>query len=146
MTFHTKAGNIYMLIINRSPVSHTTFTKSLVVYIDHNLCWNVYVDNLSKKIASGIGMLTLSRAFFPSDTLQNMISHTSITVTRFVVAVTKHFLLNFRYSEIKRHGLRASYDINSESLIDKLGWRKLDTQRKSTKGYSGISIDQWVSF
>ena len=133
MTFHTKAGNIYMLIINRSPVSHTTFTKSLVVYIDHNLCWNVYVDNLSKKIASGIGMLTLSRAFFPSDTLQNMISHTSITVTRFVVAVTKHFLLNFRYSEIKRHRLRASYDINSDSLIDKLGWRKLDTQRKINK-------------
>ena len=133
MTFHTKAGNIYMLIINRSPVSHTTFTKSLVVYIDHNLCWNVHVDNLSKKIASGIGMLKLSRAFFPSDTLQNMISHTSITVTRFVVAVTKHFLLNFRYSEIKRHGLRASYDINSDSLIDKLGWRKLDTQRKINK-------------
>ena len=133
MTFHTKAGNIYMLIINRSPVSHTTFTKSLVVYIDHNLCWNVHVDNLSKKIASGIGMLKLSRAFFPSDTLQNMISHTSITVTRFVVAVTKHFLLNFRYSEIKRHGLRASYDINSESLIDNLGWRKLDTQRKINK-------------
>ena len=133
MTFHTKAGNIYMLIINRSPVSHTTFTKSLVVYFDHNLCWNVHVDNLSKKIASGIGMLKLSRAFFPSDTLQNVISHTSITVTRFVVAVTKHFLLNFRYSEIKRHGLRASYDINSESLIDKLGWRKLDTQRKINK-------------
>ena len=137
MTFHTKAGNIYMLIINRSPVSHTTFTKSLVVYIDHNLCWNVHVDNLSKKIASGIGMLKLSRAFFPSDTLQNMISHTSITVTRFVVAVTKHFLLNFRYSEIKRHGLRASYDINSESLIDKLGWRKLDTQRKINKRLQG---------
>ena len=133
MTFHTKAGNIYMLIINRSPVSHTTFTKSLVVYFDHNLCWNVHVDNLSKKIASGIGMLKLSRAFFPSDTLQNVISHTSITVTRFVVAVTKHFLLNFRYSEIKRHGLRASYDINSESLIDNLGWRKLDTQRKINK-------------
>ena len=91
------------------------------------------MDNLSKKIASGIGMLKLSRAFFPSDTLQNVISHTSITVTRFVVAVTKHFLLNFRYSEIKRHGLRASYDINSESLIDKLGWRKLDTQRKINK-------------
>ena len=122
-----------MLIINRSPVSHTTFTKSLVVYFDHNLCWNVHVDNLSKKIASGIGMLKLSRAFFSSDTLQNVISHTSITVTRFVVAVTKHFLLNFRYSEIKRHGLRASYDINSESLIDKLGWRKLDTQRKINK-------------
>ena len=101
-----------MLIIDRSPVSHTTFTKSLVVYIDHNLCWNVHVDNLSKKIASGIGMLTLSRAFVPSDTLQNMFSHTSITVTRFVVAVTKHFLLNFRNSEIERHGLRASYDKN----------------------------------
>ena len=64
MTFHTKAGNIYMLIIDTSPVSYTTFTKSLVVYIDHNLCWNVHVDNLSKKIASGIGMLTLLELFF----------------------------------------------------------------------------------
>ena len=25
--------------------------------------------------------------------------------------------------------LRASYDTNSDSLIDKLGWRKLDEQR-----------------
>ena len=56
-----------------------------------------------------------------------MISHTSITVTRFVVAVTKHFLF------LLQKLLRASYDINSDFLIDKLGWRKLDTQRKISK-------------
>ena len=58
------------LEINGAPISQVTFTKSLGVYIDQNLSWNVLVDYLCKKIAAGIGVLKRSRAFVPFDTLQ----------------------------------------------------------------------------
>ena len=38
------------LEIDGATVSQVTFTKSLGVYIDQNLSWNVHVNNLCKKI------------------------------------------------------------------------------------------------
>ena len=63
-----------LLIIDGAPVSQTTSTKSLAVYIDQNLSWNVHVHNLCEKIAAGIGVLKHSRDLvsFHFDTLQNM--------------------------------------------------------------------------
>jgi len=60
------------LEIDGAPISQVTFTKSLGVYIDQNLSWNVHVHNLCKKIAAGIQVLKRSRAFAPFDTLQTM--------------------------------------------------------------------------
>ena len=36
---------------------------SLGVDVDENLSWNVHIDNIAKKIASGIGILRRSRPF-----------------------------------------------------------------------------------
>ena len=48
-------GSSPSFIIDGAPVCQATFTKSLGVYIDQNLSWNVHVDKLCKKIAAGIG-------------------------------------------------------------------------------------------
>jgi len=58
-----------------------------------------------------------------------------ITVARFGDAVIKLCPLNFRKRQNRaaRILLRASYDTNADSIIDKLGWRKLDTQRQINK-------------
>jgi len=58
-----------------------TFTKSLGVYSDRNLSWNVHVDNLWKKIAAGIEVQKRSGAFVPFDTLQTM--YTSLVQPHF---------------------------------------------------------------
>ena len=55
-----------------------TSTKSLGVYIDQNLSWNVHVHNLCKKIAAGIGVKKRSRDFVSFDTLQNMSSSSQL--------------------------------------------------------------------
>ena len=47
--------NSPLLIIDGAPITQVTFTKCLGVHTDQNLSWNVHVDKLSKKIASGIG-------------------------------------------------------------------------------------------
>ena len=94
------------LEIDGAPISQVTLTKSRGVYIDQRLSRNVYVDNLCKTIAAGIGVLKRSRAFVPFDTLQTMytflVQHTSITVARSGDAVIKFSLSNFRNSKIVR--------------------------------------------
>ena len=57
------------LKIDGAPISQVPSTKSLGVYIDENLTWNVHIENLSKKIASGIGALKRIRPFVPHKTL-----------------------------------------------------------------------------
>ena len=45
------------LNIGGAQISQVPSTKSLGIHIDENLTWNVHIENLSKKIASGIGAL-----------------------------------------------------------------------------------------
>ena len=60
------------LMIDGAPITHVTSTKSLGVHIDQTLSWNVHVENLCKKIASGIGALKRVRSFVPHETLRSI--------------------------------------------------------------------------
>ena len=144
-TFYTSPS----LEIDKAPVSQVTFTKSFGVYIDQNLCWNVHVNNLCKMIAAGIGATKRSRAFVPFDTLQYMYSslvqpHVPRLLWRNLGLRNKtpSTKLQKRQNRAARILLRASYDNNSDSLIDKLGWRKLDKQRLINKA---TMVYKWIS-
>ena len=65
-TFHNPPS----LMIDGAPIIQVTSTKSLGVHIDQTLSWNVHVENLCKKIASGIGALKRVRPFVPHETLR----------------------------------------------------------------------------
>ena len=67
-TFHNPPS----LMINGAPITRVTSTKSLGVHIDQTLSWNVHVENLCKKIASGIGALKRVRSFVPHETLRSI--------------------------------------------------------------------------
>ena len=49
-------------------------TKSLGMHIDQHLSWNVHIDNLCKKVASGLGALKRIRPFVNSNALQMIFS------------------------------------------------------------------------
>ena len=55
--------------INSDSIKQVEFSKSLGVYIDQNLTWNVHIEQISKKIAFSIGILKRSRSFVPFETL-----------------------------------------------------------------------------
>ena len=59
-----------LLVINNVPVKQVSHTKSLGVHIDENLSWNVHIEKLSKKVASGIGALKRIRPYVPFTTMQ----------------------------------------------------------------------------
>ena len=59
------------LEIDGVPIDKVSQAKSLGVYLDENLSWNVHqINELTKKIASGIGALKRVRSFVPAATLQ----------------------------------------------------------------------------
>ena len=57
------------LKIDVALISQVPNTKSLDFYIHENLTWNVHIENLSKKIASGIEALKRIRPFVSPRTL-----------------------------------------------------------------------------
>ena len=67
-TFHNPPS----LMIDGAPITQATSTKSLGVRIDQTLSWNVHVENLCKKITSGIGALKRVRSFVPHEILRSI--------------------------------------------------------------------------
>ena len=61
---------VSLLAINGVPVRQVAHTKSLGTYIDENLSWNVHVEKLCKKVASGISALKRIRPFASPNTMQ----------------------------------------------------------------------------
>ena len=122
-----------------APITHVTSTKSLGVHIDQTLSWNVHVENLCKKIASGIGALKRVRSFVPYETLRSI----------FMSLVQPHFdycnsvwgccgkTLVSKLQKLQNRAARiltySNYDANADNLIKKLGWIKLDSQRSIHK-------------
>ena len=96
---------------------------------------NVHVENICKKIASGIGALKRVRSFVPHETLRSI----------FMSLVQPHFdycnsvwgccskTLASKLQKLQNRAVRiltySNYDANADNLIKKLGWIKLDSQR-----------------
>ena len=57
------------LSIDNIPMEKVTSVKSLGIFIDVNLRWQMHINKLSKKIASGIGAIERMRDFVPMPTL-----------------------------------------------------------------------------
>ena len=69
-TFNTPPS----LFIDNAPIHQVVSTKSLGVDVDESLSWNVHVDNITKKIASGIGISRRSRPFVTFEVLSPIYS------------------------------------------------------------------------
>lgn len=127
------------LAINGAPIKQVPQTKSLGLHIDENLSWNAHIKELTKKIASGIGALKRVRSFVPTATL----------ITIFNSLVQPHFnyccvvwdncnkTLATKLQKLQNRAARvltySSYDANADQLIEKLGWKKLESQRNFQK-------------
>ena len=127
------------LIIGDAPIKQVNVTKSLAVYIDQNLSWNIHIEKLRKKIAGGIGALKRTRPFVPGDTLLSIFN--SLVQPHFdycsVVWGNCTKTLFTKLQKLQNRAARiitySSYAVNADLLIEKLGWRKLDSQRQILK-------------
>ena len=122
------------LKIDEAPINQVPSTKSLGVYIDENLTWKVHIENLSKKIASGIGALKRIRPFVPHKTL--LFIYNSLVKPQFdycnVVWGSCNKTLVNKLQKLQNRAARvlttSTFDTSTEYLYQVLSWRKLESQ------------------
>ena len=113
--------------------------KSLGVYLDENPSWNIQINELIKKIASGIGALKRVRYFVPAATLKLIFNSLVQPYFNYCCTVWDNWnkTLAVKLQKLQNRAARvltfSSYDANADALIDELGWKKLSFQRQFQK-------------
>ena len=129
VTFQT----VPCLEIDEVLIDKVSQAKSLGVYLDENLSWNIQINKLIKKIASGIGALKRVRYFVPAATLKLIFN--SLVQPYFNYCCTFWDNCNKTLAvKLQNRAARvltfSSYDANADALFDNLGWKKLSFQRQ----------------
>ena len=133
-TFHSSPS----LEIGGMPINQVSHTKYIGVYLDENLTWNEHINRLSKKIASGICALKRIRSFVSGTTLQFIFN--SLIQPHFdyccVVWDNCNKTLADKLQKLQNRAAIltfSSYDANADAVLESIGWKKLQTQRKIQK-------------
>ena len=106
------------------------------MHIDDNLSWNVHIDMICKKIASGIGALKRCRPFVAQTTLQSIYNALIQPYFDYCSEVWGHCgaTLANKLQILQNRAARiltfSSYDSSSGPLFEQLDWKGLDTQRQ----------------
>ena len=109
------------------------------MYLDENLIWNERINQISRKIASGIGALKRIRSFVPDTTLQFIFN--SLVQPYFdyccVVWGNCSKTLADKLQKLQNRAVRMftffSYDVNADVVLASFDGKKLETQREIQK-------------
>ncbi len=106
------------------------------MHIDENLSWNVHIETIAKKIASGLGALKRCRRFVPRSTLHSVFSALIQPHFDYCSVVWGHCnkTLSDKLQKLQNRAARiltfSSYDTNAGLLFERLGWKRLESQRQ----------------
>ena len=115
-------------------------SKSLGVHIDGNLSWECHINEISKKIASGISAIKRIRYFLPFEILLNV--YNSLVQPHFdycnVVWRNCSKNLSSKLQQLQNRVARlqitfSNYDCSTIELFQNLTWSKLVHQRLVSK-------------
>lgn len=122
--------------IEGKEISRVNETKSLGVYIDETLSWKKHIDEISKKISSGIGALKRLRPFISQSTAVKI--YKSLIEPHFDycsgvwygISNTLCDKLQKLQNRAARVVTKSNYDTSASSLLKLLKWDDLTTRRK----------------
>ena len=132
--------------INKFPIKQVSTSKSLGVHIDGNLSWDCHINEISKKIASGISAIKRIRYFLPLEILLNV--YNSLVQPHFdycnVVWGNCSKNLSSKLQKMQNRAARvltfSNYDCSTSELFQNLKWSKLVHQRAVRKSIMMHSI------
>ena len=137
------------LVLDDFPIKQVANTKSLGVLVNKYLTWNAHIIlNISKEIASGIGVLKRCRPFIPIETLRYAFSaiFSPILITVYIVwgNCNNILVINFQKLQNRAAGILTffNYDADAEPLLERLGWKRLADRRKfhmATMAYKSLN-------
>ena len=117
-------------VINDAPIKQVSSIKALGVVIDQNLTWKDQIDELAKKIASGIGALKRARDFVPFETLITIYNSLIQPYFDYCNEVwgncgkTLATKLQKLQNRAPRIITRSNYDSDADSILETLKWPK----------------------
>jgi hypothetical protein len=110
--------------------------KTLGVLVDKHLSWDKHIDNVSKKVSKGIGMLRRAKQYVSTKTLEKL----------YHALVQPHFdycsmvwgncaeYLKGKLQKLQNRAARVitgdTYEIRSTDILNKLDWKTLSERRK----------------
>ena len=124
------------LIIGGDIINPVSSVKSLGVHIDENLSWNMHIEKIAKKIASGIGAIKRCRPFINRTTLESVFNALVQPYFNYCSEVWGHCnkSLSNRLQKLQNRAARiltfSSYDTSADPIFEQLNWKRLDTQRQ----------------
>ena len=133
--------------INKFPIKQVSTSKSLGVHIDGNLSWECHINEISKKVASGISAIKHITYFLPIDILLNV--YNSLVQPHFdycnVVWRNCSKNLSSKLQKLQNRVARvqitfSSFDCSTIESFQNLTWSKLVHQRVVSKAIMMHSI------
>jgi hypothetical protein len=127
------------IIMNNSIIESVLSQKCLGVDLDNRLIFDIHIENLCKKICSGIGAFRIIKSFVPlrslkmlyKELIQQYIDYCSpLWDTRGKVHKDKLQVLQNRYARVITG---ARFDVNSANVLQDLQWSTLDVRRHRLK-------------
>ena len=125
----TKIEKDPIILIRENKVQRVRKTKSLGVIIDEKVDWKEHVEAISKKASKGIEALRLCKSFVPLDTLQILYNTLILPYFDYCCLVWNNCSITLKTSlqKLQNRADRVitgdSYDIRSEQVLGKLGWK-----------------------
>ena len=140
LLFHNIAASTYntspKLIIGGDIIKQVSSVKSLGMHIDENLSWNMHIEKIAKKIASGIGAIKRCRPFVNQTTLESVFNALVQPYFNYCSEVWWHCnkSLSNKLQKLQNRAARiltfSSYDTSADPLLEQLNWKRLDTRRQ----------------
>ena len=106
------------------------------VTIDDQLSWEEQVDNISKKVSQGIGVLRRAKLFVKNDTLQILYNSLVQPYFEYCSLVWGNCCdsLKGKLQKLQNRAARVitgdSYDTRSKDILQKLNWKNLSERRQ----------------
>ena len=118
--------------INQFPIKQVSTVRSLGVHIDENLTWECHVNELSKRIASGISAIKSIRHTVSYKTLLAIYNSLVQPHLDYCSSVWGSCSMNFS-PKLQNRAARvitfSNYDRSTDELLRMVNWVKLDHQR-----------------
>lgn len=135
----TEENNDIRIEIDSKTIERVRHTKSLGLTIDDRLSWSKHIDELCKKISSGVGALKQVRPFISTSTAVQIYNALILPYFDYCSPVWDGLCNQFSdklqklQNRAARVITRTSYDTSSSILLDMLHWDTLSTRRKKMK-------------
>jgi hypothetical protein len=124
------------ICINGTAIKRVKSFQCLGVYVDEFLTWESHIENISKKVAKGLGVLRRLQSFVPKSILITIYNSLIVPHLDYCSSVwgsvgkglsNKIQKLQNRAARIITH---SSYDIRSKYILNDLGWTNMAERRQ----------------